>query len=89
MTQKRYLAKLKQEVTEMRQKMRAGHTVPADVFDLKQSPGGIIDVEFIVQYLVLAYAHQHEGLTQNVGNIALLAKLADLGILDKHQAVFA
>jgi [glutamine synthetase] adenylyltransferase / [glutamine synthetase]-adenylyl-L-tyrosine phosphorylase len=84
--QKRDVVKLKQEVTEMRQKMRAGHTVPADAFDLKQSLGGIIDVEFIVQYLVLAYAHQHEVLTQNIGNIALLEKLADLGILDKHQA---
>jgi glutamate-ammonia-ligase adenylyltransferase len=86
MTQKRDLVKLKQEVTAMRQKMRAGHTVPADSFDLKQSLGGIIDVEFIVQYLVLAHAHQHEVLTQNVGNIALLSQLADLGILDKHQA---
>ena len=86
MTQKRDLAELKQEVTEMRHKMRAGHAVPADSFDLKQSLGGIIDVEFIVQYLVLAHAHQHEVLTQNIGNIALLEKLADLGILDKHDA---
>lgn len=86
MTQKRDLVKLKQEVTAMRQKMRAGYTVPADSFDLKQSLGGIIDVEFIVQYLVLAHAHQHEVLTQNIGNIALLVQLADLGILDKHQA---
>lgn len=86
MTQKRDLAELKQKVTEMRQKMRAGHAVPADSFDLKQSLGGIIDVEFIVQYLVLAHAHQHEVLTQNIGNIALLEKLADLGILDKHDA---
>ena len=39
-----------------------------------------------MQYLVLAHAHQYEVLTQNIGNIALLAKLADLGILDKHQA---
>lgn len=86
MTQPRDLVRLKQEVAEMRQKMRAGHAVPADSFDLKQSLGGIIDVEFIVQYLVLAHAHQHEVLTQNIGNIALLSQLADLGILDKHQA---
>ncbi len=86
MTQPRDLVRLKQEVAEMRQKMRAGHAVPADSFDLKQSLGGIIDVEFIVQYLVLANAHQHEVLTQNIGNIALLSQLADLGILDKHQA---
>jgi glutamate-ammonia-ligase adenylyltransferase len=70
----------------MRQKMRAGHPVPADVFDLKQGLGGIIDVEFIVQYLVLAYAHQYEVLTQNIGNIGLLATLAELGIIQKSQA---
>jgi glutamate-ammonia-ligase adenylyltransferase len=85
-TQKRDLAKLRQEVAEMRQKMRAGHPVPADVFDLKQGLGGIIDVEFIVQYLVLAYAHQYEVLTQNIGNIGLLATLAELGIIQKSQA---
>lgn len=85
-TQQRDLAKLKQEVTEMRQKMRAGHAVPEDTFDLKQSLGGIIDVEFIVQYLVLAHAHQYEVLTQNIGNIALLSNLAALGVIEKAQA---
>ena len=85
-TQPRDLLKLKQEVTEMRQKMRAGHMVPVDTFDLKQSLGGIIDVEFIVQYLVLAHAHQYEVLTQNIGNIALLGQLAALGIIEKANA---
>ena len=66
--------------------MRAGHVTPADVFDLKQSLGGIIDVEFMVQYLVLANAHLHPELTENIGNIALLAKLADLGVIEKAQA---
>ena len=86
LTQKRDVNALKQEVVEMRQKMRAGHVIAADVFDLKQSLGGIIDVEFIVQYLVLAHAHQHPELTENIGNIALLALLANLGVIEKAQA---
>ena len=86
LTQKRDANLLKKEVVEMRQKMRAGHVIPADVFDLKQSLGGIIDVEFMVQYLVLAHAHQHPELTENIGNIALLAQLANLGVIEKAQA---
>ncbi len=86
MTQKRDMATLNKEVVEMRQKMRAGHVIPADVFDLKQSLGCIIDVEFMVQYLVLAHAHQHPELTENIGNIALLARLASLGVIEKAQA---
>ena len=86
LTQKRDANLLKKEVVEMRQKMRAGHVIPADVFDLKQSLGGIIDVEFMVQYLVLAHAHQHPELTENSGNIALLAQLANLGVIEKAQA---
>ena len=86
LTQKRDVNALKQEVVEMRQKMRAGHVIPADLFDLKQSLGGIIDVEFMVQYLVLAHAHYHPELTENIGNIALLGKLAGLGVIEKSQA---
>jgi glutamate-ammonia-ligase adenylyltransferase len=86
LTQKRDANALKKEVVEMRQKMRAGHVIAADVFDLKHSLGGIIDVEFMVQYLVLAHAHQHPELTENIGNIALLAQLANLGVIEKAQA---
>jgi glutamate-ammonia-ligase adenylyltransferase len=86
LTQQRDANALKKEVVEMRQKMRAGHVIAADVFDLKQSLGGIIDVEFMVQYLVLAHAHQHPALTENIGNIALLAQLANLGVIEKAQA---
>ena len=84
--QQRDINALKKEVVEMRQKMRVGHIIPADVFDLKQSLGGIIDVEFMVQYLVLAHAHQHPEVAENIGNIALLAKFAGLGVIEKFQA---
>lgn len=86
MTQKRDQAALKLSVVDMRHKMRASHIHPPGVFDLKESEGGIIDVEFMVQYLVLAYAHQHPQLTKNIGNIGLLGLMAELGIIEKSQA---
>ena len=63
---------LRAEILAMRNKVRAAHPVPADRFDLKHSVGGMVDVEFAVQYLVLAHAALHPALTANVGNIALL-----------------
>jgi len=51
-------------------------------FGLKHDPGGIIDVEFIVQYLILAYSHEHASLTGNLGNIALLRMAGELGLID-------
>ena len=80
--QPRDLPKLKEEVLAMRQKMLDSHASKSDeLFDLKQDPGGIIDVEFIVQYLVLGYAHQHPRLCGNLGNIALLKIAAELGLI--------
>jgi hypothetical protein len=51
------------------------------VFDLKHDPGGLVDVEFIVQYLVLGHSHAHHELTGNKGNIALLKMAADAGLI--------
>jgi [glutamine synthetase] adenylyltransferase / [glutamine synthetase]-adenylyl-L-tyrosine phosphorylase len=82
MQQARDAKKLRIDVVAMREKMRQAQKLNADLFDLKQSAGGIIDVEFIVQYLVLANAAKHEVLTQNLGNITLLNQLAILGIID-------
>jgi hypothetical protein len=53
------------DVAEMRRKMAAGHPNRTVLFDLKHDPGGMVDVEFAVQYLVLAHAHQHPELTRN------------------------
>ena len=86
--QPRDLAKLKEEVIAMRQKMQdANASHDADKFDLKQDRGGIIDVEFIVQYLILGYAHQHPQLTGNLGNIALLRIAGELGLISPDQGV--
>ncbi|HNC79079.1 MAG TPA: bifunctional [glutamate--ammonia ligase]-adenylyl-L-tyrosine phosphorylase/[glutamate--ammonia-ligase] adenylyltransferase [Rhodocyclaceae bacterium] len=84
--QPRDLAKLRDEVIAMRQRMVDAHPVRAGVFDLKHSRGGLIDVEFIVQYLVLGYAHTHPGLTGNLGNIALLPMAAELGLIPPDDA---
>ncbi|HZV99114.1 MAG TPA: bifunctional [glutamate--ammonia ligase]-adenylyl-L-tyrosine phosphorylase/[glutamate--ammonia-ligase] adenylyltransferase, partial [Methylophilaceae bacterium] len=86
LTQKRDLAKLRAEVLAMREKMHGGHPNASELFDLKHNSGGIVDVEFMVQYLVLAHAHQHPQLTANIGNIALLELLGELGLLDKEKA---
>lgn len=84
--QPRDLGKLCEEVVAMRQKMRDGHPNNTDLFDLKHDAGGIVDVEFIVQYLVLAYAHEHHELIANMGNIALLKKAGALGLVPDDLA---
>ncbi|MCL2075346.1 MAG: bifunctional [glutamate--ammonia ligase]-adenylyl-L-tyrosine phosphorylase/[glutamate--ammonia-ligase] adenylyltransferase [Betaproteobacteria bacterium] len=80
-------AKLKEEIIIMREKMRANRPVrPRDDFDFKHDPGGIIDVEFIVQYLILAYADKYPQLTANLGNIALLKMSASLDLIPAKLA---
>ena len=77
----RNIGKLRNDVIAMREKMRTGHPNPTELFDLKHDSGGIVDVEFSVQYLVLAHAHDHATLTDNIGNIALLKRAAELHVL--------
>lgn len=78
---KRDLAKLRSEILNMRNKMLGAHPNASGLFDLKHDRGGIIDVEFIVQYVVLGYAHAHPVLTGNIGNLALLKLAAELKLL--------
>ncbi|MGZ8261629.1 MAG: bifunctional [glutamate--ammonia ligase]-adenylyl-L-tyrosine phosphorylase/[glutamate--ammonia-ligase] adenylyltransferase [Methylotenera sp.] len=90
-TQLRDIEKLKLEVLNMREKMHLSQKTGAQslttaLFDIKHSVGGIIDVEFLVQYLVLAHAKQYPQLTANVGNIALLKLLASLNIIQHNLA---
>jgi glutamate-ammonia-ligase adenylyltransferase len=88
--QQRDLGKLRADIVEMRQKMADAHATRGDlretVFDLKHDPGGLVDVEFIVQYLVLGYSHAHPELTGNKGNIALLKMAADAGLVPGELA---
>ena len=94
LSQPRDLFALKEEVLAMRDKMfdahgtrpRVGHASEeiAREFDLKHDRGGLVDVEFIVQYLVLGYAHTHPALTENLGNIALLKIAAELKLIPSN-----
>jgi glutamate-ammonia-ligase adenylyltransferase len=86
MAQQRDLNQLKTEVQTMREKMRSAQHIEATMFDIKHSIGGIIDVEFLVQYLVLAHAKQYPQLTGNIGNIGLLKLLASLNIIEQDLA---
>jgi glutamate-ammonia-ligase adenylyltransferase len=74
-------AGLKAEIVAMRERVRQGHPVKADRFDVKHSPGAMVDVEFVVQYLVLLHTAQHPDLADNVGNIALLQRAEKVGLL--------
>jgi glutamate-ammonia-ligase adenylyltransferase len=72
---------LKAEIVTMRNRVRAAHPVRGEQFDVKQSPGGMIDVEFVMQYLVLANAARYPELIDNTGNIALLERAEAIGLL--------
>ena len=65
----------------MRERVRSAHAVPAGLFDVKHSVGGMMDVEFVVQYLVLFDAAQHRELIPNLGNIALLQRAEAAGLV--------
>jgi len=82
----RDLALLRREIPAMRDKMRQSHPNDTRLFDLKHDRGGIVDVEFIVQYLVLGEAHRHAVLTGNIGNLALLTLAARLGLTPVDMA---
>ena len=84
--QGRDMRKLATDVLEMRVRMLEGHPNPTALFDVKHDRGGMVDVEFIVQYLVLAHAHQHAELVRNAGNIALLQMAGQLKLIDASLA---
>lgn len=90
----RDLAALRAEVSEMRARMRdnlgtratdAGRGAnafdPAQPFDLKQDAGGIVDIEFMVQYAALAWSHQHPELLRYTDNIRILDGLGAANLL--------
>lgn len=79
-------SELAREVNAMRAKMRAHLASEATVqnqglFDLKQDAGGIVDIEFMVQFAVLVESHRHPELTRWTDNIRILGDLAEAGVL--------
>jgi len=80
-------AKLLEEIVAMREKMRA--EVKADARDLKHVPGGVVDLEFCVQALVLAESARHPELMENKGNHTLLKWAGEMGLIPMPVAVAA
>ncbi len=80
-------ARLAGEVVRMREKMVANlDRGDAARFDVKQGLGGLVDIEFLVQYAVLRWAHDHPGLTEWTDNARLLERLGEYGLLAPEQA---
>ena len=79
-------AVLRQEIVAMRQKMHDAHPNNSGLMDLKHDRGGMVDIEFMVQFLVLAYSAAHSELTANSGNLALLIQAAELCLVDAKLA---
>ncbi|HEY6239632.1 MAG TPA: bifunctional glutamine synthetase adenylyltransferase/deadenyltransferase, partial [Burkholderiales bacterium] len=78
--------KLRKDVLAMRARLLEGHPNASGFFDLKHDRGGMIDIEFVVQMLVLAHARNRPELTANDGNIALLKLAARLALIPADSA---
>ncbi len=79
--------RLRTEVREMREKMRSAQPRHGEeLFELKHDRGGLVDIEFMVQYWVLLWAARHPELTRHTDNISLLGVLADTGLLAPERA---
>lgn len=78
---------LQADVRGMREKM-IGHKGQSDplLFDLKNDAGGIVDIEFVVQYAALRWASEHSALTSFTDNMRLLDTLDELKLMPAEQA---
>lgn len=78
---------LKASVRAMRERIRrARQPVPPGQFDIKEDPGAMVDIEFLVQYLVLQHAADHPEIVRWTDNVRLLQALAESGIIDGANA---
>ena len=84
--EKRDILRLKTDIIEMRERIDREKKPIGDLFDLKLSRGGLVDIEFLTQFYVLGYSHQYAELCENVGNIALIKKLSELNLLATKDA---
>jgi glutamate-ammonia-ligase adenylyltransferase len=78
--------KLRTEILNMRKRLHDAHPNRSPLFDLKHDDGGMIDIEFMVQFLVLRHAVHYPELTGDIGNIALLKLCGQLGLVDAGLA---
>ena len=80
------LVQLREDVRSMRERMRAQLDSSDDeFFDIKQGAGGITDIEFVVQYMALAWGWQHPGLLRYTDNVRILESAGSLGILGPEE----
>ena len=88
--QPRDRSKLRNDVVEMREKMRASLGTPEgkqpEIFHIKHDTGGIVDIEFLVQYLMLAWCSEHPELTQWSDNIRQMEELGRAGVMAVEDA---
>jgi glutamate-ammonia-ligase adenylyltransferase len=78
---------LKAEVSKMRARMRAELSKSkAGQFDLKQDPGGLADIEFLIDYWVLADSHEHPELVEFPDNVRQLDALVRAGLISETEA---
>jgi glutamate-ammonia-ligase adenylyltransferase len=73
----------------MRKKMTAGHPNSTGDFDIKHDSGGMVDLEFVTQYLVLTQAREQPTILGNLGNIALLRLCGEAGLITTELATRA
>lgn len=81
-------SQLRKDVQDMREKMIAhlGSSAGADTFNIKHDPGGVVDIEFIVQYGVLRWAAQYADMAVWTDTVRILETLAQLGLLTEADA---
>lgn len=86
LAQPRDLDALRHDIVSMREKMRQ-HLLKrsAQGVDIKQMPGGMTDIEFLTQYLVLAYADKHPQLCTYTDNVRILEHAEKAGLLNQAQ----
>ncbi len=84
--QQRDRRELAEAVRTMRQRMRDQLGQDEEAYDLKRGSGGIVDIEFMVQYLVLAHAHDHPALTEFTDNVRILDAVEAAELLPGHAA---
>jgi len=87
LARRRTRKKLTAEVADMRERMRKELLKSENgVLDLKQDPGAMVDIEFLVQYLVLLHSHQYSSLLKWTDNVRLIQALIETGAVDEYTA---
>ncbi|HEY1611030.1 MAG TPA: bifunctional [glutamate--ammonia ligase]-adenylyl-L-tyrosine phosphorylase/[glutamate--ammonia-ligase] adenylyltransferase, partial [Paraburkholderia sp.] len=86
LTTPREAAPLAAEIVDMRRRVGEGHPNRTELFDLKHDRGGMVDIEFLVQFWVLLHAARDPELIRNTGNIALLREVSRFGLMSEDEA---